>query len=98
MYSLEVIKSINNRPAKKSAVQSRDCSVCFSRGGAVIHSARHRDTVFIYGSAEKIIARLKALSAYDKKLISPDMGEALAKFRQPLLNRYIETIYSRFSV
>ena len=61
MYSLDTIIAINARATRPSAVQSRDCSVCFSRGGAVIHSARHRDTVFIYGTAPRIIARLRSL-------------------------------------
>jgi hypothetical protein len=80
MYSLDTIHALNARATRPSAVQSRDCSVCFSRGGAVIHSARHRDTVFIYGSAPRIIARLRSLRG-----------------NQPALNRYIETLYSRYS-
>ncbi len=80
MYSLDTIIAINNRATRPSAVQSRDCSVCFSRGGAVIHSARHRDTVFIYGTAPRILARLRSLRS-----------------NQPALNRYIETLYSRYS-
>jgi hypothetical protein len=82
MYSLEVIKSLNNKAATPSAVQSRDCSVCFSRGGAVIHSARHRDTVFIYGSAKRIIRKLR------------DLKESGL---QSALNSYIEELYSKYS-
>lgn len=82
MYSLEVIKSLNNRATAPSAVQSRDCSVCFSRGGAVIHSARHRDTVFVYGSAKRIIQKLRDLKQSGL---------------QQALNAYIEEIYSKYS-
>jgi hypothetical protein len=83
MYCLQVIKSINNRPAKKSSVDSRDCSFVASRGGIVLHSARARDTVFIHPGryAQAVLAKLNKLAS--------------SKRNRQALNLYIENLYRR---
>lgn len=82
MYSLEVIKSINNRKHIKSAVAERDCSFVASRGGIVLHRASARDTVFVHPGpyAKRVLTRLNKLAGDPTK-------------RQKL-NLYIEEIYS----
>lgn len=47
MYTLTVIKKLNNSPAVIRDNFNRDSSACFSRAGAVIHSGVHRSTAFV---------------------------------------------------
>ncbi len=48
MYSLDVIHSMNARASKPvEAETTRHCSFVKSATGIVLHSAKHRNTVFI---------------------------------------------------
>lgn len=47
MYCLEVIKSINARPAVRAGGDVRESSAVRSRGGVVVHSAALRSTAFV---------------------------------------------------
>jgi homoserine kinase len=51
MYSLDVIRKMNNRAVVPNAVNKRDCSFVESRTGVVLHSAKLRSTVFLAGPA-----------------------------------------------
>jgi hypothetical protein len=51
MHSLEVIKSMNNRPvAQHETETTRHCSYTKSAQGVVLHSAKQRSTVFLSGA------------------------------------------------
>jgi len=68
MYCLQTIISLNNRAAAKALAprkQSRDCSFHIGAKGIVLHSARHRDTVYIAASSSiysKTAGYLRALT------------------------------------
>lgn len=50
MHSLEVIKSMNNRPAASHETETtRHCSYTKSAQGVVLHSAKQRSTCFLSG-------------------------------------------------
>ncbi len=88
MYSLSVIRSINNRAAAKALAprkQSRDCSFCITPKGIVLHSARHRDTVYIHGgnSTYRHLANLL-----------PRLAQSGS---QSSINKIIERRYRRFA-
>lgn len=91
MYSLEIIKSINNRAAAKALKslkarkQSRDCSFCITPKGIVLHSARHRDTVYVHGGSSTYRHLANLLSRLDES------------GNQSSINQIIERRYSKFA-
>lgn len=84
MYCLEVIRSINNRKVVKSAVQERQASYNASASGVVLHSAIHRDTVFIH-KGERADSFLRIVRRYES------VGNRAA------INALIERIYTKAS-
>lgn len=47
MWSLDVLKTINARPAPRASAETRESSAVRSRGGVVVHSAALRSTAFV---------------------------------------------------
>ena len=88
MYCIEVITSLNNRAAARQLqpkIQSRDCSFHIGAKGIVLHSARHRDTVYIAASSSiycKTAGYLRALTR---------LGN------QAKINSTIEKLYAKHS-
>jgi hypothetical protein len=50
MYCLEVLHTLNARPATRASAETRESSAVRSRGGVVVHSARLRSTAFVPAS------------------------------------------------
>jgi hypothetical protein len=88
MYCLEVITSINNRASARQLQpksQSRDCSFHIGKKGIVLHSARHRDTIYIHAESKiycKTAGYLRALTR---------LGN------QTKINATVEKLYSKYA-
>ncbi|CAB4167264.1 hypothetical protein UFOVP861_12 [uncultured Caudovirales phage] len=88
MYCLEVITSINDRASARQLQpksQSRDCSFHIGKKGIVLHSARHRDTIYIHAESKiycKTAGYLRALTR---------LGN------QTKINATVEKLYSKYA-
>jgi hypothetical protein len=66
MYSLNIIHALNRQASTPAENETtRHCSICRSRAGIVLHSAKKRSTAFIKG-----VSATRFLRAYDRATLA----------------------------